>query len=242
MKRGAPALSGWEYFVYMFRSNPYLFLILPVIVITFIAQIRVKSVYNKYAAVPTRTGISSVDAAQRILTNNGLYDIRIAASGGALSDHYDPKNKVIALSADQRVMTSVAAVAVAAHECGHALQHAKGYTPLMIRNKIAPVVGFASRLAFPLLIIGMLVGYMQIAYAAAIIFGAVLLFQLVTLPVELNASRRALAALTDCCILTEEETSGAKKVLNAAALTYLAATLMAFVQFLRFFMMARRRR
>lgn len=223
-------------------ADPYILLLIPVLILGIVAQSRVNAVYRKYANIPTRFGISSLDAANRLLTSQGIYDVQITSGGAPLSDHYDPRTKTIRLSADPQIAGSVAAVAVAAHECGHAMQHAQGYFPLKIRGALVPVVNFVSYLTMPLLLIGLFLGYSSIAYIAAIAYGAVVLFQLITLPVEFNASARAISALGETYTLSQEELSGAKKVLNAAAMTYVAATLAAAVQFLRLLALSRRRR
>lgn len=208
--------------------DPTFFLIIPALIIAGIAQAKVISAFNKYSKVPTRRGVSGEHAARSILESAGVSGISFEHAGGRLSDHYDPRSRTIRLSEDPETKTSIAAVAIAAHECGHAIQHAKKYTPLRIRSAIAPVVSLVSNLAFPLLLVGILVGIPDLAYGAAIAFGAVFLFQLITLPVEFNASRRALFALGEGRILYGDELISAKKVLSAAAMTYVAATLTAF--------------
>lgn len=227
-----------------YRIDPTMLILIPALIISIIAQVKVKSTYAKYSQIPTRFGMMNVQAANEILHRSGIYDVNVTIGGRALSDHYNPSKRTIRLSADPETYHSIAAIAVAAHECGHAIQHKEGYLPLKLRSALVPVVNFASTLSFPLLFIGLFLGSSSIAMAAAITYGAVVIFQLVTLPVEFNASRRALAVLEQSGILMEDELAGAKKVLSAAAMTYVAATLSAFAQFLRLFLLAggRRRR
>ncbi len=222
--------------------DPSLLLLLPALIISIIAQTRVKSTYAKYSQVMTRFNVMNVQAANDILHRNGIHDVDVTIGGRALSDHYNPAKRAIRLSADPETYRSVAAVAVAAHECGHAIQHHEGYAPMKLRSALVPVVNFVSMLSWPLLIVGLFAGMTKLAMAAAIAYGAVVLFQLVTLPVEFDASRRALRALEGSGILSSDELVGAKKVLNAAALTYVAATLTAVAQMLRLLTIAGRRR
>lgn len=227
---------------FSFYFDPSLIVLIPALIISIIAQLRVKSTYAKYSQIDTQSYTMNVQAAQDILQRNGIYNVDVTIGGRALSDHYNPAKQMIRLSADPETYRSVAAVAVAAHECGHAIQHHEGYAPLRLRTTLVPVVNFVSSLSLPLLVVGILIGFTQLAMAAAIAYGAVVLFQLITLPVEFNASRRALTALSETGILNDEELGGAKKVLNAAALTYVAATLTAVAQLLRLMMIANRRR
>lgn len=229
------------FYPYTFYWDPTLWLLLPCILLSLFAQIQVSSSFQKYSRVPSRQGMSGERVAQSLLSQNGVYDVSVMATRGSLTDHFDPRKKIIRLSETVYDSDSLAAVAVAAHETGHAIQHATRYAPLKIREAIAPVVSFVSNLAFPLLLVGFILGYTQLVYGAAIAFGAVFVFQLITLPVEFNASRRALAALEQGGYLYQDELQGAKKVLRAAALTYVAATLTAFIQFLRLLLLARQR-
>ena len=226
---------------YFFWDNTFLLLI-PAILISIIAQAKISSAFHKYAQIDSERGIQAQSAAEVVLASGGLDHISIEHISGTLSDHYDPHRQVIRLSDSVYQSSSIAAIAVAAHEAGHALQHAQRYVPLKLRGALLPVVQLASNLAFPLLLAGILFGLADLAYIAAIAFGAVFLFQLVTLPVEFNASRRALHALESQRILERQEITGAKKVLSAAALTYVAATLTALLQFVRFLLLANRRR
>ncbi|MBR4079173.1 MAG: zinc metallopeptidase [Christensenellaceae bacterium] len=230
------------FYPFYYYWDPSLLLLIPALIISIIAQVRVKSTYAKYSQIMTRFNVMNVQAANDILQRNGVYGVDVTIGGRALSDHYNPAKRTIRLSADPETYRSVAAVAVAAHECGHAIQHHEGYGPLKLRSALVPVVNFVSMLSWPLLIVGLIAGMTKLAMAAAVAYGAVVLFQLVTLPVEFNASKRALRALEGTGILTSEELVGAKKVLNAAALTYVAATLTAVAQMLRLLMIAGRRR
>lgn len=217
-----------------------IFLLIPAFILALAAQTKVKSAYNRYLRVPVRNGMTGAQTARRILDANGLTDVPVGAVQGELSDHYDPTKRSVSLSPDVYNQATVASVAIAAHECGHALQHQQGYSLLMIRNTIAKPVSFISMASWPLLIIGILMinagkltqGNM-IFDIGVFAFAAVVLFHLVTLPVELNASSRALAQLEKEGIVAAEEKAGAKKVLSAAALTYVAALAMAVAQLLR---------
>lgn len=230
------------FYPYGFYMDPTVLILIPALIISIIAQAKVKSTYAKYSQVPSRYRMMNVQAANEILQRSGIYDVNVTIGGRALSDHYNPAKRVIRLSANPETYQSVAAIAVAAHECGHAIQHKEGYFPLKLRSALVPVVNFVSSMSFPLLLIGWVFGYSKLAMAAAVAYGLVVVFQLVTLPVELNASRRAYAMLGECNILAEDELVGARRVLNAAAMTYVAATLSAFAQFLRLFLLAGGRR
>jgi len=230
---------------YPFYFDSTYFLVLIGVVICLWASSRVKSTYAKYNKVANQRGLTGREAARRILQNSGIYDVQIEHVAGQLSDHYDPKNKVLRLSDATYNSTSVAAVGVAAHECGHAIQHAEGYAPLAFRGALVPVANFGSMIAWPLIIIGLLYTtnssalLINIGIAA---FSAAVLFQLVTLPVEYNASNRALRILDDSQMLYDDEMQGAKKVLNAAALTYVAAAAASILQLLRIILLSGRRR
>lgn len=232
-------LTYGESTIYM---NPGMLLLIPALILTIVAQAKVSSAYSRYSQVYCMSGITGANAAERILWANGINYVNIYSVGGRLSDHFDPRERAIRLSEGVYNRASIAAVAIAAHEAGHAIQYETGYKPLAFRNALAPVVNFANRMVIPIVILGAVMGMMQLIYAAAIVFGVILLFQLVTLPVEFDASRRALTALETSGVLVGEELRGAKKVLNAAALTYVAATIVTLAQFMRFFGMAQRRR
>jgi len=219
--------------IFGFFSPIELILIIAGAGITLWAQMKVKSTFAKYQQVRSRTGITGAQVAQNILRNNNVYDVEIEEISGSLTDHYDPRAKVLRLSSDIYRSSSVAALGVAAHEAGHALQHAAGYAPLNIRNGIFPVASLGSQMAFPLFIIGFLFrsGFMM-DIGIWLFLGAVI-FQLITLPVEFNASSRALAQLETSGYLARDEISGARKVLSAAALTYVAATAVALMHLVR---------
>ena len=215
------------YYGYGYYFDPTYFLVLIGAVLCIWAQARVSSTYNRYSRVLSRTGMTGAQAAQRILQLSGIYDVRIEHVGGKLTDHYDPVNKVLRLSDTVYGSTSVAAIGVAAHECGHAVQHDKGYA-------LVPVANIGSKAGIPLILLGALLGMNQTLIHIGIwVFALAVLFQLVTLPVEFNASGRALAMLGDYGMLDRDETKGCRKVLQAAALTYVAAAASAILQLLR---------
>ena len=230
-----------------FFYDPTYILVIIAFLISLWAQIKVKSAYAKYSKVPTRVGMTGAGAAQTVLRSGGVTDVGIVGISGELTDNYNPRTNVISLSKGVIDKTSVAAVGVAAHEAGHALQYAEGYAPIKFRMAIIPVCNIASQLAWPLFALGLVfntaadagggIGYwlMQIGIYA---FSFAVLFQLVTLPVEVNASRRALTALRASGSFTDEELSGAKKVLTAAAMTYLAALAGSLLQLLRLILIA----
>ncbi|MBQ7939239.1 MAG: zinc metallopeptidase [Clostridia bacterium] len=219
--------------------------ILPALILTLIASAAVKTTYARYAKVHSASGITASAAARRILDANGLSHIRIESIAGNLTDHFDPQAGVIRLSDTVRDSTSIAAIGVAAHECGHAIQYAKQYAPIRIRAAIIPATNISSRLAVPLVLIGSALsfyarGLLALAYAGIILFGICVLFQLITLPVEFNASRRARQVMASEGILSEGEIAGAGKVLNAAAMTYVAALATSVLQLIRLIGLARR--
>ena len=226
----------------------YIVLVLPAIIISFYAQIKVNSTFSKYSKVQNRRGLTGAEVARRILDMNGLSNVVIEHVKGNLSDHYDPKSRVLRLSDSVFSSMSVAALGVAAHECGHAIQHAKGYSPLKIRHAIYPLVSISSTAAVPLIIMGFIFNTSYLVNIGIILFAAVVLFQLVTLPVEFNASKRALAILEESGFLSgstlsdTDELKSARKVLSAAALTYVASALVAVMQLLRLLIIANNRR
>ena len=222
------------YYGYGYYFDPTYFLVLIGVVLCIWAQARVQSTYSKYSKVLSRTGMTGAQAAQRILQMSGIYDVRIEHIGGNLTDHYDPSNKVLRLSDTVYGSSSVAAIGVAAHECGHAVQHDKGYAPLQFRSALVPVANIGSKAGIPLIILGAFLGMNQTLIHIGIwVFALAVLFQVVTLPVEFNASGRALAMLGDYGMLDRDETAGCRKVLRAAALTYVAAAASAVLQLLR---------
>ena len=209
------------------------FLIIIGAIICLIASARVRTTYNKYARVASMSGLTGEQAAERILQNAGIYDVRIGRVSGSLSDHYDPRSKTLNLSDSVYGSTSVAALGVAAHECGHAIQHHKGYFPLRFRGALVPVANFGSTLAWPLIIIGIFINGYFFIQLGIIFFSLAVLFQLVTLPVEFNASRRAMDRLETLGILGDRELRLTGKVLRAAALTYVASAAASILQLLR---------
>ncbi len=219
----------------------YIIYVLPALIFALWAQFNVKSTFSKYTKVPSDRGMTGYDAARLILDRNGLHQVQIQQVSGELTDHYDPRTNVIRLSDSVFSARTAAAVGVAAHEAGHAVQHAQNYFPIKLRSAIIPMTNIGSTLAFPLVIIGMLLSAPALAYIGVILFGAAVLFQLVTLPVEFNASRRAVTALSESG-MSEDGVSSAKKVLTAAALTYVAALATAVGNFLRLLTIANRTR
>ena len=209
------------------------FLVLIGAVISMFASSKVKTTYAKYGKVRSQRGMTATDAARRILDNAGLRHVRIERVAGDLTDHYSPKELVLRLSDTTINSTSIAAIGVAAHECGHAIQHAKHYAPLNIRNAIVPVVNLGSKLSWPMILVGLLLGITGFLDLGIILFSFSLIFQLITLPVEFNASSRALQILDESNMLYEDELRGAKKVLSAAAMTYVAAAIATLLSLLR---------
>ncbi len=218
---------------------PFLFfdstmiLLIPAIVLALWAQHRVKSTFAKYSKVPAASGLTGYAVAQRLLSDSGIGDVEIEEAGGTLSDHYDPRTKRLRLSASIAQSKSVAALSVAAHEVGHAIQHHKAYTAFQVRQSIFPVANIGSSLAFPLFFVGFLFTAPKLMDLGIILFAAAVFFQLVTLPVEFNASARALVLLRERGLLHQSEVGQAQKVLNAAALTYVAATAVALLHLVR---------
>lgn len=222
----------------------YLILVLPAVIFSLWASIRVNTTFKKYSKIRSMRGITGAEAARRVLDANGLQHIRIEQIPGNLTDHYDPRSDVIRLSESVYGNTSVAAVGVACHEAGHAVQHAENYAPVKIRAAIIPVTNIGSRLAIPLIILGILLNslasapeFLMIAYIGVACYGLCTLFQLVTLPTEFDASRRALRCIESYGILDSEEIGGARRVLTAAAMTYVAALAVSLMQLLRLFLM-----
>lgn len=222
----------------MFFDPLYLIMVMPALLLSIYAQIKVKSTYSKFSKVPTFRGVTGVQAAQEILRASGVSGVDIELTRGFLSDHYDPRTRVLRLSESVYAGNSIASVGVAAHEAGHALQHAQGYMPLKMRSALVPISSLGSNLAWPLLFIGFIFMSQSLILAGILFFSLAVLFQVVTLPVEFNASSRALAALPATGILSESEVKGAGKVLSAAALTYVAAATAALLQLLYFLLRA----
>jgi Zn-dependent membrane protease YugP len=223
---------GYGYYGYYDMS--YLIYMLPALIISLYAQARVSSAYKRYLSMPNKRGITGAQAAGIILASNGLGDIPVRLASGALSDHYNPKDKSLNLSSAVMGQASIASIAIAAHECGHAMQHHEKYMMLTVRNGIARFAAVSNYASWLLITLGMLFSYTGFLALGIALFSAVVLFQVVTMPVELDASRRALAALKDSGITTgDEELSGAKSMLSAAALTYIAAMLAGLLQLMR---------
>ena len=225
----------------------YVILVLPCILLSLWASSNVNSTFKKYSRQFSSRGLTGAEAARRVLSAHGVGNVRIERVSGNLTDHYDPRTNVIRLSDNVFGNTSTAAIGVACHEAGHAVQYAQGYAPIKLRAAIIPVTNFGSRLAMPLILIGLLLaafGNLSVLFIDLGIacFGLSLVFQLVTLPVEFNASNRAMRAIADSNLLTEDEQAGARKTLRAAALTYVAATAVAFAQLLRLILLFGRRR
>lgn len=225
--------------------DPTYFLVLIGVVLSLLASGKVKSTFSRYSQVRNSRGLTGAQAAEQVLHTAGIYDVRIEHIGGNLTDHYDPRTKVLRLSDSVYGQTSVAAVGVAAHECGHAIQHARGYAPLKLRSTLVPVATFGAKLAWPLIIFGLFIrgeSSIILINAGIIAFLAAVVFQLVTLPVEFNASNRAIRMLADSGMMYGEEIKGAKKVLSAAALTYVASAATAILQLLRILILTGGRR
>lgn len=216
----------------------YLVLVLPCVILALIASSNVNSTFRRYSSQYSSRGITGAQAAQRVLYANGIRNVRIERVAGNLTDHYDPTTNVIRLSDSVYSSTSTAAIGVACHEAGHAVQYAQNYAPIKLRAAIIPITNFGSKLAMPLILLGILCTFLGdfstiLVYLGIAAFGLSFVFQLITLPVEFNASRRAIQAIDDGNILTSEELRGARKTLNAAAMTYVAATATALAQLLR---------
>jgi uncharacterized protein len=204
------------------------------------AQTKVKRTFAKWSEVPVHNGMTGAQAAAEVVRASGLPDVEIRAVEGRLSDHYDPRNRTLNLSADVGQAATVAALGVAAHEAGHAIQDGRGYWPMRVRQTVVPVASIGSSLAFPLIFLGFILGSLGLVNVGLALFTAIVLFQLITLPVEFDASRRALVALNDGGLLTQQELGGARQVLNAAAWTYVAAFVASVAQLLYFFLASRR--
>lgn len=215
-------------------------LVILAFLLTLFASFGVKTVFAKYSKITNRNGITGSMAARKILDMNGLYHVRVERISGNLTDHFDPQTNVIRLSDDVFDSANVASVGVAAHEAGHAVQYAKDYSPIKVRNSLVPVVNISNAVSMPLFVLGLILGRTGLSYLGVILFSAALLFQLVTLPVEFNASRRAIKILSKGNFLYEDELTGARKVLSAAAMTYVAGTAATALQLLRLLLILRR--
>ena len=216
----------------------YIILVMPFVIFSMIASAKVNSSFKKYSEVYSRRGLTAAEAARRVLNDNGVSGVAIERVQGHLTDHFDPKSNTIRLSENVYDSTSVASIGVACHEAGHAVQHAVGYIPVKVRTAIVPITNIGSKLSMPLIVLGIFLSYFGeqysiIAYIGVALFALCVVFQLVTLPTEFNASRRAIRAISDGGILYEDEVKGVKKVLSAAAMTYVAALAVTVMQLLR---------
>jgi len=227
---------------YYYFDTSYVLIILPVLLFALWAQAGVRSAYSRYSKVRGARGYTGAQVARQILDQNGLYHIRVERVAGSLSDHYDPKSQVVRLSEGVYDSASISAVGIAAHECGHAVQHAQGYAPLKLRSAVIPVTNIGSQLAIPILLVGFLLNSYPLMLLGVFGYALMALFQLITLPVEFNASSRAMEVIAGSHILDEDEQRGAKKVLRAAAMTYVAALASALAQLLRLLLMVGGRR
>lgn len=216
-----------------FGYDSGIFLVILAAILGFVAQNAVQNTYRKFSRQASRAGVTAAQAAQIVLQSQGVYDVSIGRVRGTLTDHYDPRAKTLRLSEGVYDSTSIAALGIAAHEAGHAIQHDQSYAPLMLRNSIVPAVNFGSRASMPLLLIGLFLNSYLLALLGVALYGLAVAFQLITLPVELDASRRAMRALSANGLLTQEEEPKARKVLSAAASTYLASAFAAVAQLLR---------
>lgn len=218
---------------FMSIFDPTMIILIPAIIISFWAQTKISSTYNKYSQVRTMNGYTGREIARMMLDEAGLYDVRIEVINSRLGDHYDPSSRILRLSPEVYSGGSISSAGIAAHEVGHAIQHKERYAPLTIRNSIVPVVNFGSGISWILFFIGIVLGFKGLTWLGIILFSTVVIFQLITLPVEFDASTRALNILKSRGILYGDETRNAQKVLDAAAMTYVAATLMAVSNLIR---------
>ncbi len=227
--------------MFFYYDYYYLVLVVPAILISLFAQFKVNSAYKKYAEVLSRRGRTANEVTRDILDRRGLTNVKIEKTPGRLTDHFDPRTNVIRLSEAVSGDTSVASIGVAAHEAGHAMQYQDGYAPIKIRNAVLPAANIGSSLSVPLILLGIILSMPVLVDVGIILFSLVLVFQLITLPVEFNASKRAKETLYECGILAEDELEGASKVLSAAAFTYVAAAITTAAQLLRLVLISRRR-
>lgn len=224
---------------FIFDMGYVLMVLVPGMLLSGIASLMVRSAFNKYSKVPSYNGYTGAQAAQHLLDGAGIHDVKVIPTHGFLSDHYNPVNKTLALSPQVYQSTSIAALGVACHEAGHAIQHARGYFPLWLRSALVPAVGIGSNLGFYMMVFGLfLQGFEWLVMLGAVLFSAVVLFQIVTLPVEFDASARAKRLIVDAGIIYPEEKKGVNRVLNAAALTYVAAAISSLLTLLYFLMRA----
>lgn len=227
---------GWFYYDWT------ILIVLPALIFSVWAQINVSSTFDKYSKIPTKRGITGAEAARRVLDANGLYDVKVERIGGNLTDHYDPRANVIRLSDPVFSSSSASAVGVACHEAGHAVQHAKNYFPIKVRSAIIPITKFGSALSMPLFLLGLLFALDGLLLIGIALYATVAFFQFVTLPVEFNASARALQSIKSFGILDPKEYDASRKVLRAAAMTYVAALATSLLTLLRLLALSNRRR
>lgn len=218
---------------YFYFDYYYLILVVPALLLALWAQVQVKTTYRKYSRVPNSRGMTGAYAAQAVLNFYGITDVRIEQVSGNLTDHYDPRSKVIRLSGGVYNSSTVAAIGIACHEAGHAAQHAENYAPIKIRNAIIPVCNIGSTIGIPLALIGWIFSFSILIYVGLGLYAAVFIFQVATLPVEFNASRRAIKVIDETQLLRDDEIGGAKKVLAAAAMTYVASMMVSLANLLR---------
>ncbi|BAK56379.1 hypothetical protein SFBM_0601 [Candidatus Arthromitus sp. SFB-mouse-Japan] len=223
----------------MFYFDRTIILLIPAIIVSAIAQFKISSAYNKYSKVTNQRGITGEQAAINILKANGIYDVEVEMVNGRMTDHYDPRAKKLRLSQEVYFGTSIAAVGIASHEVGHAIQHNVSYTPLILRNAIVPAVNFGAGFSWILFLLGLIMGIKPLLTIGIVLFSLTVIFQLVTLPVEFNASNRAIKSIKNMGLLVGNEVNGAKSVLSSAALTYVAAALMSIMSLLRLIVLAR---
>ncbi|MCC8024105.1 MAG: zinc metallopeptidase [Clostridium sp.] len=226
----------------MFYFDPTYVLILIGVVVSLVASAKLNSTYQRYSAVRSACGLTGAEAAKRLLNRQGIYDVTVRRVAGNLTDHYDPRTKTVNLSDAVYGSTSIAAIGVAAHECGHAMQDAGDYAPLRMRSALVPVANIGAQLSWPLIIIGIIIGGSPLITFGIVLFSLAVLFQLITLPVEYNASHRAVTLLDSTGILAGQEVGQTRKVLNAAALTYVAAAAASILQLLRLLLLFGNRR
>ncbi len=225
------------YGMYRYMDWTYL-LVIAGLILSMIASARVKSTFAQYSRVRSMSGLTGAMAAEKVLHSSGIYDVRIERVSGELTDHYDPRSKVLRLSDSTYGSNSVAAVCVAAHECGHAIQHQKSYGPLVLRSTLVPLANFGSTLSWPVFLMGLILSVRPLVTVGIILFSLAVLFQLVTLPVEFNASSRALQVLRETHMLGDTELAAGRKVLGAAAMTYVASLAASILQLLRLIILA----
>lgn len=223
----------------MFYFDRTMILLIPAIIVSVIAQIKISSSYNKYSKVNNQHGITGEQVALEILRSNGIYDVEVEMVNGQMTDHYDPRAKKLRLSRDVYFGTSIAAVGIAAHEVGHAIQHNTNYVPLILRNSIVPAVNFGAGFSWILFLLGLIMSIKPLLTIGIALFSLTVIFQLITLPVEFNASNRAIKSIKNMGLLVGSEINGAKNVLSSAALTYVAAALMSVMSLLRLILLAR---